>query len=100
MGSSRITQLASIVAATSLVTALLTAAGGAAGAGEEKRGNVNGALELGQLAAQTGQLSNIVQSLTVPVTMARAVRPRPRLTVGRAAMSPAESPWSPPRPNR
>ena len=70
MGSSRIAQLASIVAATSLVTALFAAGGGAAGAGEEKRGNVNGALELGQLAAQTGQLSNIVQSLTVPVTMA------------------------------
>jgi branched-chain amino acid transport system substrate-binding protein len=31
---------------------------------------VNGTLEIGQLTAQTGQLSNIVQSLTVPVTMA------------------------------
>jgi branched-chain amino acid transport system substrate-binding protein len=70
MGSSRIAQLASIIAASSLVTTLLAAGGGAAGAGEEKRGNVNGTLELGQLAAQTGMLSNIVQSLTTPVTMA------------------------------
>jgi hypothetical protein len=70
MGSSRLTKLASIVAMVGLTTALFAAVGGAAGAGEEKRGNVNGSLELGQLAAQTGPLSNIVQSLTVPVTMA------------------------------
>jgi branched-chain amino acid transport system substrate-binding protein len=70
MGRSRFVQLASIVAVTGLVAGLLAAGSGTAGAGEEKRGNVNGSLELGQLAAQTGQLSNIVQSLTVPVTMA------------------------------
>ena len=70
MGSSRMTKLASIVAMVGLTTALFAAGGGGAGAGEEKRGNVNGSLELGQLAAQTGPLSNIVQSLTVPVTMA------------------------------
>jgi ABC-type branched-subunit amino acid transport system substrate-binding protein len=70
MGSSRIAKLASIVVMVGLTTALFAAGGGAAAAGEEKRGNVNGSLELGQLAAQTGQLSNIVQSLTVPVTMA------------------------------
>ena len=40
------------------------------GGGGPNRGNVNGSLELGQLASQTGPLSNIVQSLTVPVTMA------------------------------
>src|SRR5947207_8273301 len=70
MGSSRMTKLASIVAVAGLASALFAAGGGAAGAGEEKRGNVNGSLELGQLASQTGPLSNIVQSLTVPVTMA------------------------------
>jgi ABC-type branched-subunit amino acid transport system substrate-binding protein len=70
MRSSRMVKLASITAMTGLVTTLLAAAGGAAGAGEDKRGNVNGTLEIGQLTAQTGQLSNIVQSLTVPVTMA------------------------------
>jgi ABC-type branched-subunit amino acid transport system substrate-binding protein len=70
MRSSRITKLASIAAMTGVVTALLAVGGGTAGAGEEKRGNVNGSLELGQLAAQSGQLANIVQSLTVPVTMA------------------------------
>jgi branched-chain amino acid transport system substrate-binding protein len=70
MRSSRTTKLASIAAMTGVVTALLAVGGGTAGAGEEKRGNVNGSLELGQLAAQSGQLANIVQSLTVPVTMA------------------------------
>jgi len=70
MGSSRRTKLASIVAMIGLTTAVFAVGSGAAGAGEEKRGNVNGSLELGQLAAQTGPLSNIVQSLTVPVTMA------------------------------
>jgi branched-chain amino acid transport system substrate-binding protein len=70
MGSSRMTKLASIVAMVGLTTAVFAVGSGAAGAGEEKRGNVNGSLELGQLAAQTGPLSNIVQSLTVPVTMA------------------------------
>ena len=70
MRSSRMVKLASITAVTSLVTAVLAAAGGPAGAGQEKRGNVNETLEIGQLTAQTGQLSNIVQSLTVPVTMA------------------------------
>jgi branched-chain amino acid transport system substrate-binding protein len=70
MGSSRIARLTAIVAVAGLATAALGAGAGVAGAGEEKRGNVNGSLELGQLAAQTGGLSNIVQSLTVPVTMA------------------------------
>lgn len=70
MGSSRTTKLASIVAVAGLASTLLAAAGGPARAGEEKRGNVDGSLELGQLASQTGPLSNIVQSLTVPVTMA------------------------------
>jgi branched-chain amino acid transport system substrate-binding protein len=69
MGSARMAKLASIVAVAGLASALL-AGGGPAGAGEENRGNVNGSLELGQLASQTGPLSSIVQSLTVPVTMA------------------------------
>jgi branched-chain amino acid transport system substrate-binding protein len=52
---------------------LLSVYGGTAGGSPTKppdRGNVNGTLEFGQLAPQTGQLSNIVQSLTTPVTMA------------------------------
>jgi branched-chain amino acid transport system substrate-binding protein len=69
MGSARMAKLASIVAVAGLASALF-AGGGPAGAGEENRGNVNGSLELGQLASQTGPLSSIVQSLTVPVTMA------------------------------
>src|SRR3984893_14137687 len=73
MGSSRMAKLVSIVAVSGLATTALAAGGGpggAAGAGGTNRGNVNGSLELGQLASQTGPLSNIVQSLTVPVTMA------------------------------
>jgi branched-chain amino acid transport system substrate-binding protein len=70
MGRSRTTTLVSVVAAAALSAAVLAAGTGAAGAGEEKRGNVGGSLELGQLASETGQLSSIVQSLTVPVTMA------------------------------
>jgi branched-chain amino acid transport system substrate-binding protein len=70
MGSSRIAKLVSIVAVAGLATTLFAAGGGPASAGGPNRGNVNGSLELGQLASQTGPLSNIVQSLTVPVTMA------------------------------
>ena len=70
MGRSRIAKVVSMVALAGLATAVLAAGPGAAGAGEQDRGNVNGSLELGQLASQTGELSNIVQSLTVPVTMA------------------------------
>lgn len=70
MGSSRTAKLVSIVAAAGLATTVFAAGGGPAGAGGTNRGNVDGSLELGQLASQTGPLSNIVQSLTVPVTMA------------------------------
>jgi branched-chain amino acid transport system substrate-binding protein len=52
---------------------LVSAYGGVAGGSPTKppdRGNTNGTLEIGQLAPQTGQLSNIVQSLTTPVQMA------------------------------
>ena len=70
MRNSRMVKLASITAVAGLVAAVLATAGGAAGAGEAKRGNVNQTLEIGQLTAQTGQLSNLVPSLTVPVTMA------------------------------
>src|SRR2546421_12732181 len=70
MGSSRIAKLVSIVAVAGLATTLFAAGGGPASAGGTNRGNVNGSLELGQLPSQTGPLSNIVQSLTVPVTMA------------------------------
>jgi branched-chain amino acid transport system substrate-binding protein len=70
MGRPRIAKLVSTVAVAGLMVAMLAAGTGTAGAGEEKRGNVNGSLELGQLASQSGELSTIVQSLTVPVTMA------------------------------
>lgn len=70
MGSSRMARLVSIVAAAGLATTVFAAGGGPAGAGGTNRGNVDGSLELGQLASQTGPLSNIVQSLTMPVTMA------------------------------
>jgi branched-chain amino acid transport system substrate-binding protein len=70
MGSSRMAKLVSIVAMTALATTVFAAGGAPAGAGGTNRGNVDGSLELGQLASQTGPLSNIVQSLTVPVTMA------------------------------
>jgi branched-chain amino acid transport system substrate-binding protein len=70
MGSSRMARLVSIVAAAGLATTVFAAGGAPAGAGGTNRGNVDGSLELGQLASQTGPLSNIVQSLTVPVTMA------------------------------
>jgi branched-chain amino acid transport system substrate-binding protein len=52
---------------------LVSVYGGVAGGSLTKppdRGNTNGTLEFGQLAPQTGQLSNIVQSLTTPVQMA------------------------------
>ncbi len=70
MGSPRTEKLASIVAVAVLATTIFAGGGGPAAAGGKNRGNVNGSLELGQLASQTGPLSNIVQSLTVPVTMA------------------------------
>src|SRR5256884_7185416 len=70
MGSSRMTKLASIVVVAGAATTPFAAVGGPAGAGGPNRGNVNGSLEIGQLASQTGPLSNIGQSLTVPVTMA------------------------------
>lgn len=70
MGRSRSARLVSTSVVVGLATALLVAGSDVAGAGEQKRGNVNGSLELGQLAAQSGPLSSIVQSLTVPVSMA------------------------------
>src|SRR5215218_3348427 len=69
MGKTRAFKLVTLFALISL----LSAYGGAVGGSPSKppdRGNKNGTLEIGQLAPQTGQLSNIVQSLTTPVTMA------------------------------
>jgi branched-chain amino acid transport system substrate-binding protein len=70
MGKTRAVKLVTLFALISL----LAASGGAAGASPTgkppDRGNVNGTLNIGQLAPQTGQLSNIVQSLTTPVNMA------------------------------
>jgi branched-chain amino acid transport system substrate-binding protein len=71
MGPFRIAKVTSLVVGLGLATAAL---GGTAAAGNDdtpaKRGDLNGSLELGQLAPETGQLSNIAQSLTLPVTMA------------------------------
>jgi branched-chain amino acid transport system substrate-binding protein len=69
MGKTRALKLVTLFALISLFSVY----GGAAGGSPTKppdRGNVNGTLNFGQLAPQTGQLSNIVQSLTTPVTMA------------------------------
>jgi branched-chain amino acid transport system substrate-binding protein len=69
MGKVRALKLVTLFALISL----LSAYGGAAGGSPTKppdRGNVNGTLEIGQLAPQTGQLSNIVQPLTTAVTIA------------------------------
>jgi branched-chain amino acid transport system substrate-binding protein len=69
MGKTRALKLVTL----SALISLLSVYGGTAGGSPTKppdRGNKNGTLEIGQLAPQTGQLSNIVQSLTTPVTMA------------------------------
>jgi branched-chain amino acid transport system substrate-binding protein len=72
MGTSRTRKLTAHVVAVGLATGLLVASAGAAGAGGdvEPTGHGDGTLAIGQLAPQTGQLSNIVQSLTTPVTLA------------------------------
>ncbi len=71
MGPSRTLK---VVSSLLVVLGLVSGVGGTAAAGNDdtprQRGDLNGSLELGQLAPLTGQLSNIAQSLTVPVTMA------------------------------
>ena len=71
MGPSRMVK---VVSSLVVVLGLLSVLGGTAAAGNDdtpkQRGDLNGSLELGQLAPLTGQLSNISQSLTVPVSMA------------------------------
>jgi branched-chain amino acid transport system substrate-binding protein len=69
MATSRTLKLATIL----VVTGLLAGSGGAAGASPARspaRGDADGTLEIGQLAPQTGDLANIVQSFTTPVTIA------------------------------
>jgi branched-chain amino acid transport system substrate-binding protein len=70
MGKTRATRLVTLFALITLLAVYGGTAGGAPAGKPPDRGNVNGTLEIGQLAPQTGQLSNIVQSLTTPVTLA------------------------------
>src|SRR5215210_5499776 len=51
--------------------AVVPGVAGTAGAGDpQPTGQGNGTLTIGQLAPQTGQLINLVQSFTTPVTLA------------------------------
>lgn len=68
MGRSRTIALTVLVVAASLVTVFGATAG--AGVDPEPTGHGDRTLTIGQLAPQTGQLSNIVQSFTAPVTLA------------------------------
>src|SRR5207302_294754 len=71
MRTSRTIRLTVLLVVISLAPSLLTASAGSAQQGNiEPTGLGNGTLTFGQLAPQTGQLSNVVQSLTAPVTMA------------------------------
>jgi ABC-type branched-subunit amino acid transport system substrate-binding protein len=71
MGTSRTIRLTVLLVVIGLAPSLLTASAGAAQPGNiEPTGHGNGTLTFGQLAPQTGRLSNVVQSLTAPVTMA------------------------------
>jgi branched-chain amino acid transport system substrate-binding protein len=70
MGKVRALKLVTLFALISLVSAYGGAAGGSPTGKPPDRGNVNGTLEVGQLAPQTGQLSNILQSLVTPVQLA------------------------------
>jgi len=70
MGNARALKLVTLFALISLLTVYGGTAGGSPTGKPPDRGNVNGTLEVGQLAPQTGQLSNILQSLVTPVQMA------------------------------
>src|SRR6266536_218846 len=71
MGPSRTRKLTALLVVTGLAGALVGVSGGAAGAaGPKPTGYADGTLTIGQLAPQTGALSNIVQSLTTPVSLA------------------------------
>ncbi len=70
MGNVRAIKLVTLFALISLLTVFGGTAGGSPTGKPPDRGNVNGTLEVGQLAPQTGQLSNILQSLVTPVQLA------------------------------
>jgi branched-chain amino acid transport system substrate-binding protein len=70
MRTSRTIRLTVILVVISLAPSLLVASVGSAQTNIQPTGLGNGTLTFGQLAPQTGQLSNVVQSLTAPVTMA------------------------------
>jgi branched-chain amino acid transport system substrate-binding protein len=70
MGASRTIKLSVLAGVLVLALSPLTASVAAAGGDIEPTGYGDGTLSIGQLAPQTGRLSNVVESLTAPVTMA------------------------------
>jgi branched-chain amino acid transport system substrate-binding protein len=70
MGMSRTIKLAVLAGGIVLALSPMSASTAAAGGDTEPMGHGDGTLSIGQLAPQTGRLSNVVQSLTTPVTMA------------------------------
>jgi branched-chain amino acid transport system substrate-binding protein len=70
MWAARTVKLTVLAGVIVLALGPLTASAAAAGGDVEPTGYRDGTLTIGQLAPQTGRLSNVVQSLTAPVTMA------------------------------
>jgi branched-chain amino acid transport system substrate-binding protein len=70
MRTSRARSLTVLLVVMGLI-AVVPGVAGTAGAGDpQPTGHGNGTLTVGQLAPQTGQLTNLVQSFTTPVTLA------------------------------
>ena len=71
MRTSRTRMLTVLLVVIGLAAVVQTGSAGTAGAGDpQPTGQGNGTLTIGQLAPQTGQLNNLVQSFTTPVTLA------------------------------
>jgi branched-chain amino acid transport system substrate-binding protein len=71
MRTSRTRTLTVLLVVIGLTSVVQTGFAGTSGAGDpQPTGIGNGTLTIGQLAPQTGQLNNLVQSFTTPVTLA------------------------------
>jgi branched-chain amino acid transport system substrate-binding protein len=71
MRTSRTRLLTVLLVVIGLAAVVQTGSAGTAGAGDpQPTGHGNGTLTIGQLAPQTGQLSNLVPSFTTPVALA------------------------------